>query len=174
MCLRHGQWEPASVAFQQALRAQADHAEAIDGLTLALRKRAETDADSGQGNRRLTKAQADALREDLLRAAHSGNPELAMQAAVIAALGMDGQAPEEETAVPSAAPPGVPPPGASAPAGPAGSSAARGFAMLAPLADLSEPSMQAGSGLFASFPLLRDAVTVAKVTLGLYKNTRKN
>jgi CheY-like chemotaxis protein len=188
--LKYDQWEPASMAFQQALKAQGDHAQALEGLTRALRKRQEAGLESDPDKPRLSREQADALRENLLRAARSDNPELAMQAAVIAALYADEPTPDE--APRSSAPP-VPPaaaPSAHAPsaassfaeasppafAGNAGSrpSAANGFGTPAVLAKLPEPPMPADSGLFSSFPLLRDAVTVAKVTLGLYKHTKKN
>jgi CheY-like chemotaxis protein len=180
--LKYDQWEPASMAFQQALKAQGDHAEALEGLTRALRKRQEAGLESDPDKPRLSREQADALRENLLRAARSDNPELAMQAAVIAALYADE--PTQDEASPASVSPAAPSAALSAAATPSppafagnagsGASAARGFGAPAVLMKLPEPPMPADSGLFSSFPLLRDAVTVAKVTLGLYKHRKKN
>jgi len=165
LCLKHEQWEAATVAFKQALKDQAKNDDAIRGLTLALRKRQEQAEYTGK--RRLSKEQADALREELIKASRSANPEEAIRL-VIASLDDSGPAPEPEHAdaevrkqkrnVLSA-----PEDSSTSPPQLSGLPSSSGIALLP---ELHEPD---GSGLIGRFPLLRDAVNVAKVTLGLYK-----
>lgn len=184
LCLKHEQWENAAIAFRQALKDQAGHEDAIKGLTLALRKRQE----EAEGNphlrrRRLSKEEADALRENLVRAAASGNPEEAIHQAMIAALGEDfplgygSFSPEwgEQEPVSPAAEHRSSSSDASAKlsgagAGPKSETRSSAPMVLKPLPELREPD---GSGVLSRFPLLRDAVNVARVTLGLYKSNKK-
>lgn len=194
LAMRQEQWEDASVAFQQALKEQAGHADAMKGLTLALRKRQEqADADVEGRKRRLSREEADVLRDRLARAAASPNPEEAIQQVVVAALDGDepllpvtrpgqaiGQAVGQAIGQTPGGVPGAPRPERVTAGGPAtstpahvphtGNGASSAPNVLAPLPELPEPD---GSGVLGRFPLLRDAVNVARVTLGLYKTHKK-
>ncbi len=185
LCLKQEQWEAAAVAFQQALKDHAGHGDAVRGLTLALRKRQEQ---AEAGRKRLSKEQADALREDLLRASRSPNPEQAISQ-VIAALDGSPAAPaqawgaldlSEEPAERNASSPSGQ---TSAGAAKKGGSAQKvqlsgtrsqpdqaGSSGIALLPELPEPD---GTGFIRHFPLLRDAVNVVRMTRNLYKIRKK-
>ena len=171
LCLKHEQWEAATVAFQQALKDQAENDDAIRGLTVALRKRQEQAENTGK--RRLTKEQADVLREELIKASRSANPEEAIRL-VIASLDESGPAPEpEHTGEASDTPAAPKKPKRNVLPAPEDSSTSppqlSGMPSSSGIALLPELRESDGSGLIGRFPLLRDAVNVAKVTLGLYK-----
>ena len=185
LCLKQGQWESATVAFQQALKDQGGHADAAQGLAVALRKRQEQIEASG--HKRLNKQQADALREDLLRASQSSNPEAAIKM-VIAALDEVDPVPALNTAsadtmdTRSERPESSEQVSSSIPGDRgrrAGASVSRiekgrtiqpGSSAIVLLPDASEAD---DSGLICRFPLLRDAVNVVKITRSLYKGHKK-
>ena len=185
LCLKQGQWESAAVAFQQALKDQVGHADAAQGLAVALRKRQEQIEASG--HKRLSKQQADALREDLLLASQSANPEAAIKMVIAAldeadpvpALGTDSSVALEQISLSSETtektPFSVPADrknraGASVNPTEKGRPIQPGSSAIALLPDSSDA---ADSGLICRFPLLRDAVNVVKITRSLYKGHKK-
>ena len=173
ICLKQEQWESAAVAFRQALKEQVDHDDAIQGLVLALRKRQEKADANPRTKHHLSREEADALRDSLVRAAASDNPQEAIQKAMIAALGEEIPPPAPDRTRAPAVAWGEPPRerGSSASKNatlpPAGESSA---VTLKPLPEMREPD---SAGVLSRFPLLRDAVNVARVTLRLYKQIKK-
>ena len=172
--LKQEQWEDAAIAFRQALKEQADHPDAVKGLTQALRKRQEQA--EANPRKRLSREEADTLRDNLVRAAATGNPEEAIHQVMIAALGEDlpltpplpaANAPQDRT-LPDASPRAAAPQASGTT--PLPPHAPNLSVVLHPLPELREPD---GTGVLARFPLLRDAVNVARVTLGLYKHKKK-
>lgn len=183
LCLKQEQWEGAAVAFRQALKEQADHGDAIRGLTLALCKRQEeADVNPQARKRRLSREEADALRDNLVLAAAADNPEEAIRQAMIEALGGDiaPLAPLEppaplasgraESPVVTWGEPARKKQAAAEESDPLPPAEENAAAPLKPLPELREPD---SAGVLSRFPLLRDAVNVARVTLGLYKQGKK-
>lgn len=165
MALKQERWDVAVSAFQAALKEQSEHPDAIKGLTVALRKK-QDQSKAQPAKMSLSNDQAELLKEKLLLAAKSSNPEQAMQSAVFDVLDQASTQRTralalqfEEKSVYSSS-----------------GSGGRFFAddaknsVIEALPVIHEPD---SSEMLSKFPLLRDAVNVAKVTLGLYKVKKK-
>ena len=149
LCLKQERWDEAARAFQKALREQADFTDAGKALAVALKKREQAALLQAQQNpeRSLSKAQADALREKLSKAEAAGASPAALEGLIVASLFED-----ELQSTPA--------------------SNETGLLRLEEKTDAQRLSEQKPEGP-SRFPRLNEAVQVAKMTFGLYKNSKK-